>query len=187
MKTSHALALLVLLASLFAAPAFAANVQVSCTAVTTLANGAAIPTGTAVTYKFYGALQGKTKTLLNSTPATTCANTWVNAPAGTVCVDATAVIGTTNESAHSTEVCATVVAPAPSAPTGVTLTVIADTTAYKMRQSIDGIQMVAIGSVAAGTQCGAHNVDGYSLIPRARVTLASKFDTLPLTVFAQCS
>lgn len=80
-------------------------------------------------------------------------------------------------------------APKPSQPTGVTLTVSAtNPTAYKLRQSVDGMAMVSIGTVAPGTACdAAQSVNGYSLVPRAAVTLASKFDTLPLIVFANCS
>jgi hypothetical protein len=79
-------------------------------------------------------------------------------------------------------------APKPSPPSGVTLTVSAtDTTAYKMRQSVDGYSFVAIGTVNAGTACDAtHSADGYSPVPRANVKLASKFDTLPLVAFAKC-
>jgi len=84
---------------------------------------------------------------------------------------------------------ATTPAAAPSPPTGVSLVVAAsNTTAYKMRQAIDGYSFVAIGSVAPGTSCDAtHSADGYTPVPRASVTLASKFDTMPLVVFAKCS
>lgn len=82
---------------------------------------------------------------------------------------------------------ATVPAPKPSPPSGVGLTVVSsDTTAYKMRQAIDGFSFVAIGTVPAGTMCSAQSADGYSLIPRSAVKLASKFDTLPLVIFAKC-
>jgi len=65
------------------------------------------------------------------------------------------------------------------------LTVV-DTVAYRMRQSVDGFEMVALGTVAPGTVCGAKTVDGYNLVPRAAVTLANRFDTKPLLAFARC-
>lgn len=75
----------------------------------------------------------------------------------------------------------------PTVPTGVSVHVLADNTAYKMRQSVDGFEMVSIGTVAPGTACnGAHAVDDFYLVPRAAVTLASPFDTLPLLAFARC-
>lgn len=84
---------------------------------------------------------------------------------------------------------ATVPLPAPSPPSGVTLTVAAtNTTAYKLRQSVDGLSFVAIGTLPAGVSCDpTHSVDGYNLVPRGTVKLSSRFDTLPLVVFAQCS
>jgi hypothetical protein len=55
--------------------------------------------------------------------------------------------------------------------------------AYKIRQSVDGIAFVAIGTVPFGTRCIAENpVGDYYRVPRAAVTLASRFDTLPLIV-----
>lgn len=82
----------------------------------------------------------------------------------------------------------TVPAPKPSPPSGVTTTVLAsNTTAYKMRQAADGYSFVAIGTIPAGTACDAnHTVDGFTLVPRAAVSLASRFDTMPLVVFAKC-
>ena len=80
-------------------------------------------------------------------------------------------------------------APKPSPPTGVSATVSAtNPTAYKMRQSVDGYSFVAIGTVAPGTSCDVnHSADGLTPVPRIAVTLASKFDTMPLVVFAKCS
>lgn len=64
--------------------------------------------------------------------------------------------------------------------------VVKDGIAYKMRQAVDGYTFVPIGSVPVGTPCLASSADGFNLIARANVTLTSKFDTLPLVVFAKC-
>jgi len=65
----------------------------------------------------------------------------------------------------------------------------ANNVAYKLRQSVDGFEMVAIGTVAIGTPLFDAPVDDtaflYSRVPRSAVTLASKFDTLPLLVYAR--
>jgi hypothetical protein len=73
--------------------------------------------------------------------------------------------------------------PAPNPPTLGAISV----AAYKMRQTIDGFSMVAIGTVNLGTPCNtSYSVNGYSVVPRSAVTLSSKFDTLPLVVYASC-
>lgn len=64
---------------------------------------------------------------------------------------------------------------------------VSDPVAYRMRQSVDGFEFVALGTVPLGTDCDDRDVAGYHLIQRANVTLANQFDTLPLTVFAKCS
>lgn len=73
----------------------------------------------------------------------------------------------------------------PTTPNPVVLTVI-EPTAYRMRQSVDGFEFLALGSVPIGTACDARDVTGYHLVPRANVTLTNRFDTLPLLVFARC-
>lgn len=65
------------------------------------------------------------------------------------------------------------------------LTVV-QTTAYRMRQSVDGFEMVSLGTVPLGTECGTKSVDGYYIVPRSAVTLTSRFDTKPLLTFARC-
>ena len=90
------------------------------------------------------------------------------------------------ESAASNIATKTVLPSPPNPPTN--LLVNGSLTAYKQRFSVDGIQMVAIGKIAPGTACDAsHVTDGYNLVPRSAVTLSSKFDTLPLVVWASCS
>lgn len=66
------------------------------------------------------------------------------------------------------------------------LTVV-ETTAYRMRLVVDGYEMVALGTVPIGTECVSGKlVDGLSPVPRAAVTLISRFDTKPVVIFAQC-
>jgi hypothetical protein len=62
-------------------------------------------------------------------------------------------------------------------------------TAYRMRQSVDNYDFVALGTVPVGTSCDAAHAtaDGYALVPRSKVRLSASLDTLPLLVFAKCS
>jgi hypothetical protein len=72
----------------------------------------------------------------------------------------------------------------PNPPTGLT---VINVTAYKMRQNVDSYSFVSIGTVPIGTACnGDHAADGFNVVPRSAVKLASRFDTLPLVVFAKC-
>lgn len=76
--------------------------------------------------------------------------------------------------------------PTPNPPV-ITLTSIAPTV-YRQRDTVDGFTLVAFGTAPLGTPCNpALECNGLHVIPRAAVTPASKFDTLPLKVFAQCS
>lgn len=167
--------------------AFAADITVDCTPPTKNTDGSSI-TGGAITFNLYGALQGQPKQLLTATPLATCHSVRANVNPGTQCYEATAVVAGV-ESDHTGEACKLIAPPKPNAPGTPTLTVSAsNTTAYKLRQSVDGMAMVAIGTVTPGTACdAAQSANGYSLVPRAAVKLASKFDTLPLIVFANCS
>ena len=63
-----------------------------------------------------------------------------------------------------------------------------DTTAYRMRQTVDGYAWVAFGTVPLGTACDAtHSADGiYRPVPRAQVALTNRFDTFPLVSWAKC-
>jgi hypothetical protein len=130
--------------------------------------------------------QPKTTVAANAGPTATTA-TVSNLTPGKQCFDLTTLAGS-GESAHTNEVSVTIVAPLPSPPGNVTIAVLAaDNTAYKMRQAVDGFQMVKIGTVPIGTSCDStHNVDGYSLIQRSNVALTSRFDTMPLVVYAKC-
>jgi hypothetical protein len=71
----------------------------------------------------------------------------------------------------------------PNPPTGLMVT---EVTAYKMRQSVDGFSFVAVGTVPLGTACNDLDASGMHVIPRASVKLSSRFDTMPLVVFAKC-
>lgn len=72
-----------------------------------------------------------------------------------------------------------------SAPNPPMLTTI-DVVAYKMRQSVDGFSFVSIGTVPKGVACNELSADGLYVVPRSSVKLSSKFDTMPLVVFAKC-
>jgi len=113
----------------------------------------------------------------------TVSGTSPNVAAGTYCVRAYAKTNQGSESVASNVAQAIV---APSTPNPPTLTVTTPT-AFKMRQSVDGYQFVKIGTVPIGTTCDAsHSVDGLNVVSRANVTLTSRFDTMPLVVFAKC-
>jgi hypothetical protein len=174
--------------------------NVAWTAPTVNADGTSFAPGTTLTYNLYSAPQGSPLASV-AMNLTALSSLRTNVVAGTTycyAVTATAhVAGVAGaESAQtSPPVCAAPAAPAqatpatPAAPGGVTVTSTVSTTAYRMRQSVDGYTWVALGTVALGTACDAsHSADGvYRPIPRSAVTLTSRFDTLPLIVWAQCS
>ena len=61
-------------------------------------------------------------------------------------------------------------------------------TAYKLRQDVDKTSFVAVGTVPVGTKCDpATAIGAYGVVPRASVTPRSRFETLPLIVFAKCA
>ena len=137
-----------------------------------------------VTESVYGAAQGSAKAQLATGIVGT---TWTNptTPAGAYCYDVTTVTPD-GESDHTNEVCLSHAQPQP--PSGVTLTVRAGAaTAYKRREAIGTYTWVAIGTVTVGTVCDpTHEDDGYRLVPRAFVKMASPLDTMPLTTWARC-
>lgn len=165
--------------------AHATDVQITCTPPTTFANGSTIPAGTAISYRFFGALQGQTKTLLNGTARTTCANTWASAPAGTVCATVTAIIAGV-ESDPSAESCIAIAAPKPSAPGAPTLTLAAVTpTVFTLVKTKDRLAALPIGTVPVGTPCDSTQpVLGLYVVPVASVTWSGNARTL--AVLASC-
>lgn len=87
------------------------------------------------------------------------------------------------ESGPTNVVQATVPVPTPNPGT----LAVKEVTAYKMRQNVDSYAFVPIGTVPLGTACDAdHSADNLHPVARAKVTLASRFDTMPLVVFAKC-
>lgn len=179
---------LIVLAFLFHS-AHAGTLNVAWTAPATCADGTATSGCATTGYKVYSGPCGQAKTTVIASPAASALTASIpNLPPGKICVDMTTLAGTA-ESDHSNEVSATIPAPLPNPPGNVTATVqVADNSAYKMRQSIDGFTFVAIGTIPPGTNCDtSHNVDGYSVVARSNVTLTSRFDTLPLVVYAKCS
>lgn len=75
----------------------------------------------------------------------------------------------------------------PGSPTVVLVT--SDKIAYKLRQGVDTVEFIQIGTLPAGTTCNeSHNFDGfYPVTDRNMTILATKFDTLPLNVFTHCN
>lgn len=102
-----------------------------------------------------------------------------NVPDGNYCVVVQTQVGTTL-SDYTTPAQVTLAATVPTVP------VTKDGIAYKMRQAVDGYTFVAIGSVPIGVPCLPDSASGFNLVARSNVTLTSKFDTLPLLVFAKC-
>lgn len=167
--------------------AYATDVKITCTSPTTNTDGTPITAAQGIlTFNLYGGLSGQTKQKL-VTGAATCSFTRTSVAPGTQEYQVTAVTGTV-ESALSSIASVVVAPPTPNPPTGVAASVQAsNTSAYKMRQAVDGFSFVAIGTIPVGTACDmTHNVDGYSVIARSNVTLTSRFDTLPLVVYAKC-
>lgn len=173
----------------FVAPTQAADLTVAWKNAATYTDGSAMPSTDIVSSTVSCGLSQTALTLTVTATGAAQAATVPNAVAGK-----TYVCGVqTNSKSNGASTIAfsnnsTVPAPKPSPPTGVSLSVLAaDNTAYKMRQAIDGYSFVAIGTVVLGTACNAsHVADGFSVIPRASVKLASQFDTMPLVVFAKC-
>lgn len=114
------------------------------------------------------------------------AYTWTDLAVGTHYFAVSAVNSDGGESALSDVRSKTIAAP-------TIFTVPPDTagaasgTAYRMRQSVDGFEFVALGTVPVGTVCKDEAVGAYHIVPREAVRMASRFDTLPLVVYAKCS
>jgi len=185
MKTSHALALLVLFAF---APLFAhaTDITVDCTPPTKNTDGSNI-TG-AITFNLYGALQGAPKVLLPPSPLATCHSVRQNVNPGTQCYEATAIVGGT-ESDHSAESCKNVAVPKPLPPGAPVLTLsTTSTVAYGLAPSNDRLAFLIVGSVPLGTAClPDQHANGFNVIPRATVTYDKPYTakTVP-TVLALC-
>jgi hypothetical protein len=167
------------------AQAYAGTANLTWTNPTTRTDGTAVTVAKNRVYR--APTCTSTFTLLQELPAATT-YTDTTAPAGAVCYAVSALDASGLESAFAT-VATTIPAAKPNAPSGLTATpVVADTGAYKLRQSVDGFAFVRIGTVPLGTNCNADLAIGeYAVVPRAAVTLASRFDTLPLITFARCA
>lgn len=177
-------AALFLLTALFVGIASAGTANLTWTNPTTRTDGSPV---TVAQVKVYRGATCATQTVIATLPVV-AAYTDTSAPAGSNCYAVTALDAGGLESAKS--VTATLVVPVapPSAPTGLAGVVqVSDTGAYKLRQSVDGFAFVRIGTVPAGTACLDQSVGEYAVVPRGTVTLASRFDTLPLITFAKCA
>jgi hypothetical protein len=173
--------LVLALALLLASPAFAQTGQavLSCTPPTQNTDGSAI-VGT-ISYKFYRGTTATSQTTASPVQSS-CAYTWTGLPAGTHYFSATATVGG-QESARSVVASKTIVF-TPNPPTS--LTVAADLVAWTIVQSRDRVALVAVGTVAAGTQCDASQpvLDKW-VVPRGAVTFAGS--VRPEVVLASCS
>lgn len=103
----------------WAAPALATDLHLSWSAVTTDANGKALPSGSSVSYNVWGAAQGQPLRFLANVTTTT--HVRPNVDPGTACYAVSAVLVTQNttagvEGAQTTPVCTTVDAPPPPPP-----------------------------------------------------------------------
>lgn len=112
--------IIALVLSLVSFAAYATDVQISCKAPTTYTDNTAIPSGTAITYKVYGAKAGATKQLLDT--KSSCSFTRTNVDPGTQEYYVTATVAGTESNPSST---ASIVVPnpTPKPPTGITVTI----------------------------------------------------------------
>lgn len=187
-RGAAALLLLVLTIASLSQAAHAGTVPLTWTLPTKYTDGSNITAP--ITIRVYRATTQAglaTAPVLTTTAAGATGYTDATAPVGTVWYQVSAVVNGV-ESARTSAVTVTVPSPTPEAPTNLAATVqVADTNAYKLRQSVDGFQLVAFGTVPAGTVCDVSKVvNGYALVPRAAVTPRSRFEPLPLVAFARC-
>lgn len=160
------------------------NLTLKWVAPTTYVTGAAIASGTAITYNVYGAPQGQTLAQLQ-TGVTALTNTQSNVPYGTQCYAVSATVAGV-ESAQTTPACVTLNPPA-TPPSGLTVTVsVTANTAYTLIKEPDKLVFLPVGTVPPGTQCILTEfADGYFVVPRASVTFTGNVQ--PPAVFAKCS
>lgn len=168
--------------------ALAGSASLNWTKPTQNTDGSALTDGTG--YKVYAAQTAAglaTATPVTVTGINTLTYTVTGLSAGTwyFGVKTTATSG---DSAMTNPASTVIPATAPLPPSGLTASpVVIAATAYKLRQAVDGLSLVAIGTIPIGTPCDAQNtVNGYSLVPRAAVKMASAFDTKPLITLASC-
>jgi len=177
------------LALLFPVAALAATLNIAWQAPTTCSDGSPIAQCPLTKFTIYSGLQGATKTVLANPGPTTTGFAALNTPPGTWCVEMTAS-SAGGESAHTAEVCKTIAAPVPAAPSGVTLTVTAGTTAFTLLKQKDAMVMIPVGTIASQTVCiadeaaMAHGVV-YNAVPQSAVTFSGSVK--PDIVFGQCS
>lgn len=199
MKNFKLLSVVAVLTALFALPALAENLTVSCTAPTKNTDGTTIDPTATIGFNVYGGMQGSTLALLNTTgPLATCSRTATNVNAGIVCyaVAATETLnGVTSLSAQTTQICTTVAPPTPAAPSGATVTVSVPTAAntiYVLEKSRDQLVMLPAGTVPAGTACDptqSTTVNGntFNLVPQTGTKVTWTGTVTSLAAFAKCS
>lgn len=178
-----------LLLLLISFESLAGGLTVTCTPPTLNTDGSTIPaTGPDALASFrieYGTCNGAAfGVAAGSITSATCGASVTGLAPQLWCVRSYSKNNAGNESDPSNVLSKTVLSAKPMPPTGLAVT---SMIAYKMRQTVDGFTFVAIGSVAAGTQCSDLSAQGFNVVPRSAVKLTSKFDTLPLIAWAVCS
>lgn len=181
-----------LLLALLLSPAIACatDLTLGCTAPTTFTDGTPIPAGTAITFNFYGAMQGSPLVLVSGAPFASCSSVRTNVNIGTLCYTASAIVNG-QESAQSAQVCFDNGLPppstTPSTPGQMTVTpVTVATTAYMELQVPNGFSFLAIGTVPLGTPCNpAQRVNNFNVVDAAAVTWTGSIKRL--AVLAACS
>lgn len=167
----------------------AAEMQVTCTPSTKWNDGTTIAAGTPSTFKFWGALSGQTKVLLNAaTTPSTCAYTWPNAPVGNACVAVTQVTDG-KESDQSAQSCLAVTPPPPSKPGApgapVLKLVTTSPTVYNVVQGQGVFALLPVGTAPLGTSCDStQTVNGLFAVPKSAVTLTNPNSTATVLVSA---
>lgn len=165
----------------FGAQAPSNSADLSWVAPTAYTDGSALPAAQIGAFRIYQGTSPTSLARVAEVAGTVRAATRGGLAVGTHYFAVTAVTVNGTESALSA-VGSKVIELAPNPPV---LTVV-QTTAYRMRQSVDGFEFVALGTVPLGTACDARDMAGYRLVPRDAVTLNNRFDTKPLTIFAVC-
>lgn len=163
-------------------------------APTQYTDGTALSAADLTAFRVYRGTSSTSLSRIAEVPGTARTYTATGLAAGTHYFAVTAVITSGTESAFSgigskTASAGTAITDTQSVTVRVAqppVLTVQQTTAYRMRTSVDGFEFVALGTVPLGTACDERDVAGYHMVQRANVTLANRFDTLPLVVFAKC-
>lgn len=181
--------ILALLLAVLPLPALAATLTITWTPPATCADGSPLTQCPIIKYTVYSGLSGAPKTVLTTTAPNVTTFAAKNTGPGNWCIQASAS-STAGESTLTPEVCRVIAAPIVSPPSGVTLTVTADTTAVTIAKTKAALVLLPVGTIPSGTACDAAqsvSVSGanYYVINPDLVTWSGSVRTLaPL---AKCS